>query len=138
MSYYLFQKKRARKIYWYLGKSERTNKGVRRIYQKYIGTAEKIQEIFNNDPKQSIYSKPFGSIAAMLCIAEELNLKKIISNIVPDKNYKLSVYQHIIMQSICRFNKPLSKKASIKWFKDSILPLLWKKDFQSPHRLCHN
>ena len=135
MSYYLFQKKRAKKIYWYLGKSERTNKGVRRIYQRYIGTAEKIQEIFNNNPKQSIYSKPFGSIAAMLCIAEELNLKEIISNIVPDKNYKLSVYQHIIMQSICRFNKPLSKKASIKWFKDSILSLLWEKDFQSPQTI---
>jgi transposase len=135
MSYYLFQKKRARKIYWYIGKSERTNKGVRRIYQKYLGTAEKIEEIFNKDPKHSIYSRPFGSIAAMLCIAEELNLKEIISKIVPDKNYKLSIYQHIIMQGICRFNKPLSKNASIKWFKDSILPLLWKKDFQSPQTI---
>jgi len=135
MSYYLFQKKRARKIYWYIGKSERTNKGVRRIYQKYLGTAERIEGIFNNNPKQSIYSKPFGSIAAMLSIAEELNLRGIISRIVPDNNYKLSIYQHIIMQSICRFNKPLSKKASIKWFKDSILPLLWGRDFESPQTI---
>ena len=135
MSYYLFQKKKRSSIYWYLGKSERTSKGVRRVWQKYLGSAEKILENLSKNPRCSIYSKSFGSIAAMLCIADELNLKEIISKTVPDKNYKLSVYQHIILQSICRFNKPLSKNASIKWFKDSILPLLWEKDFQSPQTI---
>ena len=136
MSYYLFQKKKNRKIYWYLGKSVRTKKGVRRVWQKYLGSAEKIKNYYeNNNGELDIKSKSFGSIAAMLSIAEELNLQNIISKVVPDNNYKLSIYQHIIMQSICRFNKPLSKKASIKWFKDSILPLIWQKDFQSPQTI---
>src|SRR3989338_2611191 len=131
----LVKKIKQGKPYYYIVKTARINGKPRIIHQTYLGTAERIEGIFNNNPKQAIYSKPFGSIAAMLCIADELNLKEIISNIVPDKNYKLSVYQHIIMQSICRFNKPLSKKASIKWFKDSILPLLWNKDFQSPQTI---
>lgn len=131
----LVKKIKQGKPYYYIVKTARINGKPRIIHQTYLGTAERIEGIFNNNPKQSIYSKPFGSIAAMLCIADELNLKEIISNIVPDKNYKLSVYQHIIMQSICRFNKPLSKKASIKWFKSSILPLLWNKDFQSPQTI---
>lgn len=121
--------------YYYIVKTARINGKPRIIHQTYLGTAERIEGIFNKDPKHSIYSKPFGSIAAMLCIAEELSLQEIISKIVPDNNYKLSIYQHIIMQSICRFNNPLSKKSSIKWFKDSILPLLWKKDFQSPQTI---
>jgi len=121
--------------YWYLVKSARINGKPRIVWQKYLGSAEKIEEIINKSVESSIYSKSFGSISAMLSIAEELNLKEIISNIVPDNNYKLSVYQHIIMQSICRFNKPMSRKASIKWFKNSILPLLWKKDFQSPQTI---
>ena len=135
MSYYMFQKKKKGRIYWYMGKSERTKRGVRRIWQQYLGTAVSIMEKINSLPNAQITSKQFGSVAAMLCIAEELNLKEIISKIAPDNNYKLSIYQHIIMQSICRFNKPLSKKASIKWFKDSILPLLWAQDFESPQTI---
>ena len=135
MSYYMFQKKKGGRIYWYMGKSERTKRGVRRIWQQYLGTAVSIMEKINSLPNAQITSKQFGSVAAMLCIAEELNLKEIISKIAPDNNYKLSIYQHIIMQSICRFNKPLSKKASIKWFKDSILPLLWAQDFESPQTI---
>ena len=135
MSYYMFQKKKKGRIYWYMGKSERTRKGVRRTWQQYLGTAVSIMEKINSLPNAQITSKQFGSVAAMLYIAEELNLREIISNIVPDNNYKLSIYQHVIMQSICRFNKPMSRKTSIKWFKDSILPLLWKKDFQSPQTI---
>jgi len=131
----MFQKKKKGRIYWYMGKSERTKRGVRRIWQQYLGTAVSIMEKINSLPNAQITSKQFGSVAAMLCIAEELNLKEIISKIAPDNNYKLSIYQHIIMQSICRFNKPLSKKASIKWFKDSILPLLWAQDFESPQTI---
>lgn len=135
MSYYMFQKRKEGRIYWYLGKSERTKKGVRRTWQQYLGTAGSIMEKINSLPNAQITSKSFGSIAAMLGIAEELNLKEIISNVVPDNNYKLSIYQHVIMQSICRFNNSLSRRASISWFKNSILPLLWKKDFQSPQTI---
>jgi transposase len=124
------------KKYYYLEEREKKEGKSIRAWQKYLGPADKIKEFYeNNDGKLKIKSKPFGSIAAMLSIAEELNLRGIISKIVPDNNYKLSIYQHIIMQSICRFNKPLSKKASIKWFKDSILPLLWGRDFESPQTI---
>ncbi len=122
--------------YWYLVKSARINGKPRIVWQKYLGPADKIKDFYeNNNGALDIKSKSFGSISAMLSIAEELNLKGIISRIVPDNNYKLSIYQHIIMQSICRFNSPLSKKSSIKWFKNSILPLIWKKDFQSPQTI---
>ena len=124
------------KKYYYLEERQKKEGKSIRVWQKYLGPADKIKEFYEiNNGKLNIKSRSFGSIAAMLCIAEELNLKEIISKIVPDNNYKLSIYQHIIMQSICRFNKPLSKNASIKWFKDSILPLLWKKDFQSPQTI---
>ncbi len=124
------------KKYYYLEERTKIKGKSIRTWQKYLGPADKIKNFYeNNNGELDIKSKSFGSITAMLSIAEELNLKEIISNIIPDNNYKLSIYQHMIMQSICRFNKPLSKKASIKWFKNSILPLLWKKDFQSPQTI---
>jgi len=122
--------------YYYLEERTKINGKSIRTWQKYLGPADKIKDFYeNNNGELDIKSKSFGSIAAMLSIAEELSLQNIISKVAPDNNYKLSIYQHIIMQSICRFNKPLSKKSSIKWFKESILPLLWKKDFQSPQTI---
>lgn len=124
------------KKYYYLEERTKIKGKSIRTWQRYLGPADKIKDFYeNNNGDIDIKSKSFGSISAMLSIAEELNLKEIISDIVPDNNYKLSIYQHIIMQSICRFNKPLSRKASIKWFKNSILPLLWRKDFQSPQTI---
>lgn len=124
------------KKYHYLEERTKIKGKSIRTWQRYLGPADKIKDFYeNNKGELDIKSKSFGSISAMLSIAEELNLKGIISSIVPDNNYKLSIYQHIIMQSICRFNKPLSRKASIKWFKNSILPLLWRKDFQSPQTI---
>lgn len=131
----LIKKIKGGRHYWYLVKSARVKGKPMIVWQKYLGTAESILKRIEGNSEISLFSKSFGSIAAMLDIAEELNLKEIISKSVPDNNYKLSIYQHIIMQSICRFNEPLSRKASIKWFKNSILPLLWGKDFQSPQTI---
>jgi transposase len=122
-------------IYYRLVKTERVNGKPRITWQKYLGRAEKINEVFENINKIQIHSKPFGSVAAILSIAEELNIEKIISKIIFDKNLKLSVYQHIIMQSVCRFNSSLSKSESINWFNDSILPFLWEKNFRSPQTI---
>lgn len=126
--------KKGKQVYYRLVKSGRVNGKPRIIWQKYLGTAEKIKEFYEGK-NTLLPSKVFGSVAAMLSIAEELNLQKIISKIVPDNNYKLSVYQHIIMQSICRFNTPFSKSKSIGWYDDSILPLIWKKNFSSPQTI---
>ena len=102
------------KKYHYLEERTKIKGKSIRTWQRYLGPADKIKDFYeNNNGELDIKSKSFGSISAMLSIAEELNLKEIISKIVPDNNYKLSVYQHIIMQSICRFNNPMSRKASI-------------------------
>ena len=73
----------------------------------------------------------------MLSIAEELQLKETISTIVPDMNYKLKLWQHVVMQSICRFHEPASKNKSIEWYDASILPLLWGKEFSSPQTIVN-
>lgn len=125
------------KTYYRLVKSGRVNGKPRIIWQKYLGTAESLLEKLLEFPNISLTSKIFGSVAAMISIAEELSLKEVISKIVPDMNYKLKIWQHIIMQSICRFHEPASKNKSIDWYDKSILPLLWKKNFSSPQTILN-
>ncbi len=123
--------------YYYLIESERIGDKVRVKWQKYLGTAKRLKEVFETGLPLTIQSKIYGSVAAMLNIAEDLDLKEIITKTVPDMNYKLKVWQHILMQSICRFHEPKSKKGSIDWYDDSILPLLWGKTFSSPQTILN-
>jgi len=124
--------------YYYLRTGERVNGKVKITWEKYLGTAEKIKQDYEGTlGVLGVHSFVFGSIAAMLSIAEELQLKEIISIVVPDANYKLKIWQHILMQSICRFHEPASKNKSIDWYDQSILPLLWKKNFSSPQTILN-
>lgn len=124
--------------YYYLRTGARIKGKVKITWEKYLGTAEKIKQDYEGGwGDLAIRSVIFGSVAAMLGIAEELDLKEIISKTVPDMNYKLKVWQHIIMQSICRFHEPRSKTMSINWYDNSILPLLWGKTFSSPQTILN-
>ena len=123
--------------YYYLVKTGRVNGKARVVWQMYLGSAERMKAIFEKEAALVIRSKSFGSIASMLSIADDLNLEGIIQRAVPRINLKLSVPQHIIMQSICRFHEPASKAGSIGWYNDSILPLLWGKTFSSPQTILN-
>ena len=123
--------------YYYLIENAWVNGKSKRVWQKYLGTAENIKKVYERGGNPIIYSKVFGSVASMLSMAQELGLKEIISNAVPDMNYKLKVWEHILMQSICRFNGPASKKKSIKWYDESILSLIWGRTFTSPQTIMN-
>lgn len=128
--------KKGKQVYYRLVKSGRVDGQPRIIWQKYLGKAEKIKEFYEGKGTL-LPSKVFGSVAAMLSIAEELQLKEAISTVVPDMNYKLKIWQHIVMQSICRFHEPSSKNKSIEWYDGSILPMLWGKNFSSPQTILN-
>ncbi len=124
---------------YYLTESARVNGKPRIIWQKYLGTAESLKKKLEQFEKENIevHSKAFGSVACILSIADELNFHEIINKCVEDKNYKLSVWQHLLIQSICRFNEPISKDKSLDWYNHSILPLLWKKKFSSSQTILN-
>jgi transposase len=123
--------------YYYLVRTARVHGKSKTVWQRYLGTADKINEFYDEKGSITVNSKFFGSVASMLSIADELHIGETINKAVPRINLKLSVPQHVIMQSICRFNTPSSKNGSIGWYNESILPLLWGKTFSSPQTILN-
>ena len=123
--------------YYYLVETARINGKPKIVWQRYLGTPERLKELTGGSSNPTIDSKVFGSVASMLSVADELRLSEIIQKAVPRINLKLSVPQHIIMQGICRFHTPSSKRGSINWYNGSILPLLWGKTFSSPQTILN-
>ena len=105
------------------------------IWQKYLGTIEKIKEVFEHEekvPSVKVSSFEFGKTAALLRICEELEFCQCVNQNVTKKEIEgLSVGEYMLLIILGRTNGPLSKQATAEWFNESFLKFQWK----FPHKL---
>jgi len=120
---HLTRKKRKGKSYLYLEETARVNGKSKRIWQKYLGAEHKIREQVNYrlESEFSIENVDFGLPIALLQIAEELQLVKIINKHITKRNQGISVGNYILFSALNRCVKPTSKNKIRKWFENTAL-----------------
>lgn len=124
---------------WYAMKSGRVNGKPRIVWQKYIGTVEKILELKEHSeahPYIKLRSYAYGKIAALLAINEELGFVDIVNKHTNKKKIDgLTVGEYMLLLIIGRCDGVKSKNAMQEWFNKSIMDYLWR----FPHKLsCQN
>ncbi len=121
--------------YWYLRETKWIDGKSKVIWQKYLGTIEKIKEVFEHEekvPSVKVSSFEFGKTAALLRISEKLEFCQCVNRNVTKKEIEgLSVGEYMLLIILGRTNGPLSKKATAEWFNESFLKFQWK----FPHKL---
>jgi len=121
--------------YWYLRETKWIDGKSKVIWQKYLGTIEKIKEVFEHEekvPSVKVSSFEFGKTAALLRISEELEFCQCVNQNVTKKEIEgLSVGEYMLFIILGRTNGPLSKQATAEWFNESFLKFQWK----FPHKL---
>ncbi len=121
--------------YWYLRETKWIDGKSKVIWQKYLGTIEKIKEVFEHNekpPSVKVSSFEFGKTAAVLRISEELEFCQCVNQNVTKKEIEgLSVGEYMLLIILGRTNGPLSKQATAEWFNESFLKFQWK----FPHKL---
>jgi transposase len=137
----VFLEKKIKKghIYWYATERKMVNGVVRRTWQDYLGTAEKIQKCMKQSkdlPHIKLKSFQYGKTAALLAVSDELNFIEIVNKHTNKKKIEgLTVGEYLLLNIIGRCDGALSENAMQKWFKKSTLSILWK----FPHKLnCQN
>jgi transposase len=114
--------------YYYAVKSGRVNGKPRIIWQKYLGTFDEIVNSASGgmtpQVKEVVISEA-GGVAALLRIADKLDLIKIIDEIVPNGKGP-SVGEYIVLATLNRVLDPCSKVKISEWYKNTILAHLWK------------
>ena len=138
---YIVKKKVRGRTYYYAAQSARVDGKPRIVWQKYLGTLEDIIKRANSDNspppgdnKKEAIIFDAGGIAAMLRIADEIQLIKIIDEIIPKSGRGPSVGQYMLLAAINRILAPCSKLQMPDWYEDTILFRLWKfpkEDFNS-------
>jgi transposase len=115
------------------------NGKVKRTWQKYIGTAEKILELKEMSealPYIKVKSFQYGKTAALLSIANDLDFVNIVNKHTDKKEIEgLTVGEYLLLNIIGRCDGALSENAMQRWFENSSLSILWR----FPHKLtCQN
>ena len=136
---FLEKKKKKGRIYWYATERKMVDGKIKRTWQEYLGTAEKILECVRSSkdlPYIKLKSFQYGKTTALLAISEELNFVEIVNKHTSKKKIEgLTVGEYLLLNIIGRGDGALSENAMEKWFKKSALNILWR----FPHKLtCQN
>lgn len=125
----LIKKMKGNKAYYYIVKSARVNGKPRIVFQKYLGTVEGILKLAekNLSPKPTeIVLSEAGGVAALLNIAQKIDLVKIIDEVVRKKDQGPSVGHYMLLATLNRALDPLSKCKIGDWYEKTLLKRLWQ------------
>ena len=117
--------------YYYAVQSARVNGKPRIVRQKYLGTVEGIVARTEGSkppkPKEAVLFEA-GGVAALLRIAQRLELLEVINAAVPKRDQGPGVGHYIVLAALNRALAPCSKLAIGDWYEQTVLRRLWGFD----------
>ena len=128
---HLARKTRKGRVYLYLEERAWINGKSRRVWQKYLGREDKLQEMkLTFSPRTLEYqTMGFGPSAALLQVAQKIGLVETIDAIAGKKRYQnLSLGEYLLIAIINRCVAPTSKNQLENWFKRDYLATVFKID----------
>jgi len=115
--------------YYYAAESARVNGKPRIVWQKYLGTLDSIikrhEQAKPASPKEAVLFEA-GAVAALLRIAQQLDILGLINKMVPKREQGPSVGEYMILAALNRALAPCSKLAIGDWYEQTILRRLWR------------
>src|SRR4030042_2059584 len=118
---YLLKKRIKGRTYYYLAETQRVQGKPRIVWQKYLGTAARIQERLQGAEISEIETFELGSVAAVERIERDIGFIGIVDRIVPKRDQGMSVGQYLYLVVLNRVIEPKSKAALAGWLKGTAI-----------------
>lgn len=120
---YITRKRIKGTTYYYAEECERKNGRVKRKWQKYLGSVEKIVQALTMPGPTPLFADIFllGTPAAYLRIVEDYKIIPILDSVLPKRNQGLSFGFYLALAAINRGFAPVSKRSMWHWFQSTIL-----------------
>lgn len=124
---HLVKKKKKGKVYLYLQETGRINGRSQRLWQIYLGPEHKFKERSQmvQLPDVETETLEFGFIAALLSVADKLDLVRIIDDFTEKRAQGMSVGVHLLFVAINRCIRPVSKRRLKTWVESTIFKKLY-------------
>lgn len=115
--------------YYYAVESKRVDGKPRIVWQKYLGTVEgmvaRAEGARPQKPKEVVIFEA-GGVAALLRIAQRLDLAGLINKLVPKRDQGPTVAHYLVLAALNRALSPCSKVEIGEWYENTILRRLWR------------
>lgn len=127
---YIIKKKIKTYTYYYLVESQRVNGKSKFVWQKCLGTADKIKNFYeeqDNNLKikpQKVAYLEFGAIAAFYDLQKRLSMVDIFNRHCKKRKQGCSPGEYLLIKIINRCVDPKAEYALDDWYKETILPRL--------------
>jgi transposase len=118
---YLLKKKIKGRTYYYLAETQRVEGKPRIVWQKYLGTAERIQERLQAAEISEIQTFELGSVAAIESLEKEIGFIDIVDRIVLKRDQGMSVGEYLYLIVLNRAIEPRSKASLGAWLKGTAI-----------------
>jgi len=118
---YILKKRISGRTYYYLAETQRVEGKPRIVWQKYLGTAERIQERLQAAEISEIQTFELGSVAAIESLEREIGFIDIVDRIVPKRDQGMSVGEYLYFIILNRAIEPKSKASLGAWLKGTAI-----------------
>jgi transposase len=124
----LIKKKKGNRLYYYLVESARVDGQPRIIHQTYLGTAEKLAELVqqNSTPiPLSATTREFGLPGALWLAAQQSGLWSLLQSLWPSPAFAPGPAHYLLLAAIHRICNPGPKTQVANWYEKTILASQW-------------
>lgn len=125
----LIKKMKKGRPYYYAVESARVDGKPRIVWQKYLGTIDAIVKRADKTtppkPKETVIFEA-GGVAALLRIAQRLELLTLINAMVSKRDQGATVGHYMLLAALNRAFAPCSKLAIGDWYEQTVLRRLWR------------
>jgi len=116
------------RAYYSVVESRRINGKPRPVIVQYLGTAEKVLRLVQAQraaerPREA-HVRTFGAVAALVALAQQLDLVGLINTHLPKRAQGPSVGQYLVLAAINRCVAPTSKRRFWAWYHATALERL--------------
>lgn len=110
---YILKKRIKGSSYYYLAETQHVNGKPRIVWQKYLGTADKIKQKLLEAKEEEIVEVAIfelGSVAAIEALEKELRFQAIVDEVVPKRSQGMRVGQYLYLIVLSRAIQRTKKK----------------------------
>ena len=120
---YVLKKRLKGRTYYYLAETQRVNGKPRIVWQKYIGTAKRLQERLEGKEERvgEVETLELGSVAAVEALEAEVGFGAIVDGIVPKRHQGMSVGEYLYLAVLNRVIEPKSKASLGPWLRKTAI-----------------
>src|SRR5437588_7426978 len=124
----LVKKKKGNRLYYYLVESARVDGKPRIVHQAYLGTAEKLAELVQQNTAPvplSATLRNFGLPGALWLAAKQSGLWPLLESLWPAPHSGPGPAHYLLLAAIHRIGDPGPKTEVSNWYEQTILASEW-------------